>query len=336
MTDTNISSEPPHGVGARRKPKHLPTLPLSAFTPPNSSTSESFPIVHSPTSSHPTAVIDTNLGSKANLDQWRASIGKLSPRNINGVVLSLPADASPDTLEDIKQQYPLMKILSVITPVDLNQGPLTEAPRFGQTRVTLFIQFTRSSPKLIEGIRWALENGYVVDIDIQSSIEGSEGLEELLTAVYKSGETLFVPPAGAGIILSNFLPPPHDLDISLVKFFNHPDYLIYQNNVATLSLFSSVYVKYIPPQWVLAKQSEDTKDKSEWKRKVKLFLGPVIEAFGFQRIMFGSSTSNPTPGVYDTPNEWYECARESLAELGVDQESLDAVFETAAKSVYGS
>lgn len=98
MADSKAASAP-HGVGARRKPKHLPTLPLSAFTPPNSSTSESFPIVHSPLFIHPTAIIDTNLTIESNLDQWRASIGKISPRNVNGVVLSLPADASPDVLE---------------------------------------------------------------------------------------------------------------------------------------------------------------------------------------------------------------------------------------------
>lgn len=88
-----------HGVGARRRPKNLPTLPISAFTPPNSSTSESFPIAHSPAFTHPTAVIDANLNSQIDLDQWRASIGRISPRNVHGVVISLPADASSDTLD---------------------------------------------------------------------------------------------------------------------------------------------------------------------------------------------------------------------------------------------
>lgn len=73
-------------------------------------------------------------------------------------------------------------------------------------------------------------------------------------------------------VTANFLPPPHDLDISLVKLLTHSTYLIYQNNVATLSLFPSVYVKYLPPQWnATSETSEDGKSQSEWKKKVKMF-----------------------------------------------------------------
>lgn len=108
-------------------------------------------------------------------------------------------------LHSIKQKYPLMKILSVLLPVNLEQGPLAEVPKFGETHVTLSVAFTRNSQSLIGGLRWALENACVVDINIQSSIEGPEGLEELLTAVYKSGDGVFVPPPGGAIILCMFI-----------------------------------------------------------------------------------------------------------------------------------
>lgn len=34
--------------------------------------------------------------------------------------------------------------------------------------------------------------------------------------------------------------------------------------------------------------------------------------------------------------DWYELARESFAELGIEQEGIDAIFYENAKQVYGS
>lgn len=63
-------------------------------------------------------------------------------------------------------------------------------------------------------------------------------------------------------------------------------------------------------------------------------VGPVVEAFGFRRILFGSGSSS-TKDI-STAGDWYELARESLAELGVEQEAVNAVFFDNAKRVYGS
>jgi hypothetical protein len=35
-------------------------------------------------------------------------------------------------------------------------------------------------------------------------------------------------------------------------------------------------------------------------------------------------------------SDWYELARESFAELGIEQEGIDAIFYENAKQVYGS
>lgn len=139
---------------------------------------------------------------------------------------------------------------------------------------------------------------------------------------------------------------------------NHPSYRAFQASVATLSLFPSTYVKYTPPRWVSptprtpsSNPTEDTKEKKEWKRRMRMFrtsfvhsifflwyiqicfsVGPVIEAFGFERIMYGSSSA--AGRVSGLSGDWYELAREALAELGVDQESVDAVFEGTAKTIY--
>ncbi len=79
------------------------------------------------------------------------------------------------------------------------------------------------------------------------------------------------------------------------------------------------------------------REKDEWKRRIKMYVGPAVEAFGFQRILFGSSAGAPLTGASpaSSAGDWYEIARESFAELGVEQDALDAVFSQNAKHVYG-
>lgn len=73
-----IPATPPSpGVGARRTkgPKNLPKLPLSAFSPPNSGVSESFPLPASPSTVHPDRVVDASVAGTA-VDAWINDIGK--------------------------------------------------------------------------------------------------------------------------------------------------------------------------------------------------------------------------------------------------------------------
>lgn len=65
-----------------------------------------------------------------------------------------------------------------------------------------------------------------------------------------------------------------------------------------------------------------------------LLVGPVMEAFGYERIIFGSSPSSSSRGRAHV-GKWYDIARESLAELGIEQASVDAVFCNNAQKVYG-
>lgn len=69
--------------------------------------------------------------------------------------------------------------------------------------------------------------------------------------------------------------------------------------------------------------------------RTDLLVGPVMEAFGYERIIFGSSPSSSSRGRAHVGN-WYEIARESLAELGVEQAFVDAVFYGNAQKVYGN
>jgi hypothetical protein len=154
--------------------------------------------------------------------------------------------------------------------------------------------------------------------------------------------------------------------MALVKLINHPSYRSYQGRIATISLYSNIFVKFRPPQWgaptpptprvseTLETPSQDAaeKDKKEWKRRIKMYcepspffihldtitnasaVGPAFEAFGEERIIFGSAR---VPGSHaaSTASDWYELARESIAELGVEQQTIDAIFSKNAQRAYG-
>lgn len=86
----------PHspGVGARRKgPRVFPTLPLSAFTPPNTGTSEQFPLAASPNTIHPSKVIDAQVITPAgDLSKWKEETAIALEGRAAGVVISLSGD----------------------------------------------------------------------------------------------------------------------------------------------------------------------------------------------------------------------------------------------------
>lgn len=65
-------------------------------------------------------------------------------------------------------------------------------------------------------------------------------------------------------------------------------------------------------------------------------MGPALEAFGYERIIFGSSPSSPSQPRPLSSSEWFELARESFAELGTEQEDLDVVFSGNARKVYSA
>ena len=63
-------------------------------------------------------------------------------------------------------------------------------------------------------------------------------------------------------------------------------------------------------------------------------VGPAVEAFGFERILWGSAPTASTSAL--SLSEWYELSRESWAELGIEPECIDALFYENATRLYGS
>jgi len=58
---------PSHGsvTSGRRKPKNLPSLPMSAFSPPSTGTSDMFPLPPTPSTIFPGEVVDAHLRYEA-------------------------------------------------------------------------------------------------------------------------------------------------------------------------------------------------------------------------------------------------------------------------------
>jgi len=328
---------PSPGVGVRRKgPKTLPRLPLSAFSPPNSGVSESFPLQPSPSTVHPDRVVDASVGGS--LVEWKDEAGKVLEGRIGSVVVKV----TRDELEGLEAQASRagVSILSAEIPFQLEGGVAPTIPS-SKFPISLAAPYTKLSDEAIAGLRAALKSGHIVDIDVQAAVNkdgesGWDGLEDLLTKA-----TVDLQGTGT-IILSNILPPPHDLELPIVKLLTHPTYRSYQSHVAALSLFPNLYLKFLPPAWNaptpaspppgLEPKSGD-REKKEWKRRIKMYLGPAVEAFGFQRILFGSAPSSTSHAV-SSAGDWYEIARESFAELGVEQADVDAVFGGNAQAVY--
>ncbi|KAI0768799.1 hypothetical protein BD413DRAFT_478776 [Trametes elegans] len=352
------------GVGARRKgPKQLPKLPLSAFTPPNTGTSDQFPLAPSPSALQPKEIVDAHvIAPSGDLSSWQSQVGQTLGGRIRGVVLSLHG-AQPAAVEKVVQEIQSSAstsstpILAVAVPFALEDGAPSAPPSYltassSQPPVVLSTTFKASSPAAIEALAWALTQGLTVNIDVQSDLQGESGwdsLEELLTKATAS------PDAKGKIVLSNILPPPDSLTLPIVKLLTHPLYQSYQGHTASLSLFANLFINFLPPAWgaptpptPLPEPSSgsgekeqtpqvESKEAREWKRRIKMYIGPAVEAFGFQRILFGSSPAAPLTA--STPasqaGDWFELARESFAELGVEQDAIDAVFAQNARQVYG-
>lgn len=148
----------------------------------------------------------------------------------------------------------------------------------------------------MEALTWALSNGHTVDVDVQFTADDKnyDSLEESLSTASKGAN-----PESAIVICSccinlllivwlliffpvaNVLPPVDDLSLPLVKLLTHPTYRAYQAYAASLSLIPNTFVKFLPPNWheptpptpapVGGIKPEDSSEKKEWKRRIKMY-----------------------------------------------------------------
>ncbi|QRW21330.1 hypothetical protein RhiXN_06319 [Rhizoctonia solani] len=342
----------------RRPPKLSPAL-FSAAVGAGAPTGGLPP---SPSAQNPTEVHDAHveLASPGALLKWKTEAGGVYGPKIKSVVLALPANAASKDVLGRSYNHPRrVGNHRTLYPIPaLGPPPELTAP----VPIAYSFTFKQSSDALVEALRWASDK-HPVDIDVQVDLikdeQGWDALEELISKVVsdpdqQKGEADSVSqpkPNLKPIVLSNLLPPPGALAVPTVKLLTHPMYLAYQERIASLSFNLNVYLKYLPPDWHTptptsplpgSKPSDpegsirdlDSEEKKEWKRRTKMYLGPAIEAFGYSRLVFGSSPSTTSTSTSNA-GDWYQIAKESVAELGVDQEGLDAVFGTNAKTIYG-
>lgn len=96
-----------------------------------------------------------------------------------------PCIADTDTFNVSLKSSEDSKVLSVIVPFELEKPSaavenLLKGTSFSTTLSTVFNK--NASPESIEGLRWALQTGHTVDIDIQATLSDSllEGFEDLI------------------------------------------------------------------------------------------------------------------------------------------------------------
>ncbi|KAG1815961.1 uncharacterized protein BJ212DRAFT_1272154 [Suillus subaureus] len=329
-------------AGGRRRPKNLPSLPLSAFSPPSTGTSDMFPLPPTPSALFPGEVIDAHLRSEA-----LESAGlDLAGTEVAGAVLLLNDFSVPEGLQSSLTQN--VRVLSVAAPFELSAIPSDYSDHSESSGIpqSLYTSYTASHEALgaksqaIETLKWAFSNSRLVDIDVQSDIMSNVAKYEVFEDLLMKATTDLPGDRKVPIVLSNILPPPHDLSLPIVKLLADPSYRNYQAHSASLSLFPNLYVKFTPPMWNQtvpgpADPTSEMDQHREWKRKIKMFIGPVLEAFGYERIIFGTSPSLATPPLLN-PADWYALVRESFAELAVEQDAIDSIFSLNAKRIYGN
>ncbi|KAF8557588.1 hypothetical protein OG21DRAFT_1406834 [Imleria badia] len=313
-----------------RKGKEIPRLPLSAFSPPNTGTSDTFPLPPTPSVVSPRGVVDAHLHTA--LDPPTADISHLAHVHNRAVVLS-PTGQSADA---IVASLPSAPVIGVLIPVALDTTE-TLASVSAMTSPALTTTYDGATPRPVKNLRWALQHARVVDLNIQGGIiaidtSAYDSLVNLLAKAIKSATDTKRTP----IVLTNVLLPPLDAITPVVTMMNHPSYNTYRQRVSSLSLFENAYVKLLPPTWVATESppgSGGEQDK-ELKGILKLFIDPVLEAFGFERIIFGSSPAS-TSGSPALAENWYKLVLESFRELAVSQDELDKIFIDNAERVYG-
>ncbi|KIO22860.1 hypothetical protein M407DRAFT_114952 [Tulasnella calospora MUT 4182] len=354
---TTANPPPSPGVSSRRPGGKIPPkLPLSVF-----SAAATAPLTADPTKVFPNAIVDANVGLE--LPEWSEQAGDLTRKPISGVVLALHTREGQPPLDEERfnelTQSSSVPITAIIAPTHLADRGISKLPSYitsSPSPIAFGVSFAPGGTNP-DDIRLILSAGHVVDLDVPWNSQQSESdsewnaLEDFIGKAVNGGAEGSPKPTKA-IVISNLLPPPHSLHVPIVKLMKSPVYEKYQEHISSLSFVTNVYLKFLPPHWEdptppspapfattsettgSGVTSQDAQAKDEWKRRVRIYLGPALDAFGYSRIIFGTSPS-PSSTSASNAHDWYTLAREVVAEIVAEQDGVDAIFGKNAQTVYG-
>ncbi|KAG9316710.1 hypothetical protein JVU11DRAFT_2770 [Chiua virens] len=294
-------------------------------------------------SSLPSGIVDSHLQFTLQSGTCDADINHLESARRRAVVLSSRGhspQAIVSSLISLQADLTDARVLSVLIPFSLSSTdyptyihatdtPLPALTTVYDGAITVAAEAEEDAKDQAQvetpakNLRWALEHSRVVDIEIERGIIATDAsfydsFVNLLTKAIKSDANTKRTP----IVLSNLLPPPLESVLPVVTMMNHPSYTTFRQRVSLLSLFENVHVKLLPPAWALPEstaRSEGKLEEMELKNIIKLFIVPVLEAFGFERIIYGSSPAFAS-GSPELAENWYKSVLESFRELAVSQD----------------
>ncbi|KAG8214024.1 hypothetical protein J3R82DRAFT_10779 [Butyriboletus roseoflavus] len=279
--------------GPRRRGKDIPRLPLSAFSPPNTGTSDTFPLPPTPSLITPSGLVDSHL--QISLDaagRYEADISHLKSARKRAVVLSSKghsAEAILASLQSLQSDVVDARVLATLIPFALGS---TEIPQYlsatdplvltttydGTTPVTAEAEEDGEDRAQVEipvkNLRWALQHCRVVDLDIDGGIVTADAsMYDSLVNLLTKASKLDTDTKRTPIVLTNVLPPPLDSITPVVTMMNHPTYTTYRQRISLFSLFENVYVKLLPPTWVSTESTASLEEKQEKELRniLKLF-----------------------------------------------------------------
>jgi len=152
----------------------------------------------------------------------------------------------------LKDKTTSAPIIAIVASVALQDG-ISQIPSFLSNSpfpvsVSAVVSKSLVSPSFVEGVRWALDAGTPLELDVVDGlVDEAQGYDYLVELITNAQETSQKEPTP--IIITNVLPPLSSIDLPIVKLLSHPSFVAYQSHVGSLSLVPHTYLKFIPPAW---------------------------------------------------------------------------------------
>jgi L-rhamnono-1,4-lactonase len=190
---------------------------------------------------------------------------------------------------------------------------------------------TMLQPDFVEGLKWLGKNNFTFDLGVDARSGGLYQMREaceMMERVYEGEVKL-------KIIINHLCKP--NLHLSALEATAHPDFLDWKDSIQRMAEFPDTYMKLsgafseLPPQ-----EPNQPADIDNLVRHMKPWIEVVLNAFGPERIMFGSDwpvCNVQGPGTDLSWRHWHDTVTAILeAENLTDGEKSMIWSGTAAKA----